>query len=271
MAEAAGRRGLAGFGRVLRALGRVSLAQALQYRLEALGDAALTFVRVGLTLVPLWVVFGQRPLVDQWSRPEMMLVVGWFTLLTGVLEGAVTPSLLAVIDHVRKGTLDFVLLKPADAQLLVSFSKFEPARLADLAAALLLFGWSFHQLGRWPAPRDALVALVLLGAALAVLYAIAILVVSVAFVAVRVDNLLFLFTSLFDLARWPTTIFRGILAVVFTFVLPLALMTTYPALALLGKLEARTVLGALAGAAAFSAAARFAWRRSLARYTSASS
>ena len=142
------------FLRVARALGRLSLVQALQYRAEAIGEALLTLVRVATTLVPLWVVFGQRPSVDGWTRPEMLLVVGWFTLLTGVLEGAVSPSLLAVIEHVRTGTLDFVLIKPADAQLLVSFSRLAPARVIDVLCSLGLFVWAFVQLGRWPAPGE---------------------------------------------------------------------------------------------------------------------
>ena len=103
------------------------------------------------------------------------------------------------------------------------------------------------------------------------LYSIAIIVISIAFVAVRVDNLIFLFGSIFDLARWPSTIFRGALAFIFTYVLPLALMTTYPALALLGRLTLPTALGALAGALLFTIVSRAAWMASLRRYTSASS
>jgi ABC-2 type transport system permease protein len=111
----------------------------------------------------------------------------------------------------------------------------------------------------------------MLGAALVVLYAIAIAVIAIAFFAVRVDNLLFLFQSIFDVARWPSSVFRGPLSVLFTYVLPLALMTTYPALALLGKLRLQTALGALVGALAFALLSRLAWRASLRRYTSASS
>jgi ABC-2 type transport system permease protein len=111
----------------------------------------------------------------------------------------------------------------------------------------------------------------MLVAALLVMYSIAIAVVSIAFVAVRVDNLMFLFQSIFDAARWPSSVFRGVLAVLFTFVLPLALMTTYPALALLGKLTLPTALGAAVGSIAFAAAARATWRMSMRRYTSASS
>ena len=61
------------------------------------------------------------------------MVVGWFTLLHAVLEGAVSPSLTAVVEHVRRGTLDFVLLKPADAQFLVSTAKLEPWHIVDSA------------------------------------------------------------------------------------------------------------------------------------------
>src|SRR5205823_912658 len=244
---------------------------ALQYRFEFAVEGALALLWMGVTLVPLIVVFGARESVADWTFPEMLVVLGWFVALKGILEGTLSPSLLQVIDHVRKGTLDFVLLKPADAQLLVSFSRIEPWRVTDFAGAAVIFAFAFQRIGHAPALMHVLLAAVMLCAAVMVLYSIAILVVAIAFIAVRVDNLLYLFQSVFDVARWPSTIFRGALAVVFTYVLPLALMTTYPALALLGKLTPATAFGALAGTLAFAAFARFSWRASIGRYTSASS
>ena len=257
--------------RVIRALVRASLALALQYRLEFFVGGGLALFWQAVTLVPLWVVFGKRGSVAGWTFPEALLVIGWFTALKAFLEGAVSPSLMAVIEHVRKGTLDFVLIKPVDAQVLVSFAKVEPARSIDLIGATAIFLYAFRQLGHTPHWTQWLTALAMLLAALLVLYSIAIVVVSIAFVAVRVDNLMFLFQSTFDAARWPSSVFRGFFAVLFTFVLPLALMTTYPALALLGRLSLFTALGAAAGSIAFAAMARIAWRLSMARYTSASS
>ena len=61
-----------------------------------------------------------------------------------------------------------------------------------------------------------------------ILYSIWILVVSLAFYVVKVDNLSYLFASIYDVGRWPSTIFRGVLAFVFTFVIPIAVMTTFP-------------------------------------------
>lgn len=257
--------------RVVRALLRASVALALQYRVEFFIEGALALLWMAVTLVPLLVVFGNRGSVAGWSFPEMLVVLGWFVALKGVLEGTLSPSLMQVVEHVRKGTLDFVLIKPADAQLLVSFAKLEPWRVVDLLGAGAIFVYAFHQLGRPPALLHVLLAGLLLGAAVLVLYSIAILVVSIAFIAVRVDNLLYLFQSVFDVARWPSSVFRGALSLLFTFVLPLALMTTYPALALLGKINGRTLVGALAGSLAFAAVARAIWIASIRRYTSASS
>ncbi len=257
--------------RVVRAQLRASVAIALQYRLEFAVEGALALLWVGVTLFPLIVVFGARPEVAGWTFAEMLVVLGWFVALKGVLEGTLSPSLLQVVEHVRKGTLDFVLLKPADAQLLVSLSKLEPWRLIDLAAAGVIFAVAFQRIGHPPGVGEVLLAAALLGAAVLVLYSIAILVVSVAFIAVRVDNLLYLFQSIFDVARWPSTVFRGLLSVIFTFVVPLALMTTYPALALLGKLTAATAAGALFGSLLFASLARAIWLSSIRRYTSASS
>ncbi|HEY2748129.1 MAG TPA: ABC-2 family transporter protein, partial [Polyangia bacterium] len=72
-------------------------------------------------------------------------------------------------------------------------------------------------------------------------------------------------------ARWPSSVFHGVWRILFTFVVPLALMTTYPALALLGRLDSLTALRAFGGAILFVLAARLVWRRAIGHYRSASS
>lgn len=261
-------------GRYLRLLGiqfRASAAVAMQYRVEFLVEGALAVFWMGWSLVPLLVVFGHRDAVAGWSFEEALVVIGWFTLMKGVLEGAVNPSLTSVVEHIRKGTLDFVLLKPADAQFLVSTAKFEPWRVLDLAGGAAIFAVAFHRMGRWPAPGHVLAAALLFACAAGVLYSLWILVISAAFYVVKVDNLSFLFSSIFDAARWPSSVFRGVWRLVFTVVIPLGLMTTYPALALLGRLDAATAGKALLGTAAFAVFSRLVWLRSISRYTSASS
>jgi ABC-2 type transport system permease protein len=248
---------------------RASLLLGLQYRTDFFLDGFVEVFWMMTALVPLLVVFRIRPTVAGWSFGEALMVTGWFTFLEGVLEGAINPSLVSVVDHIRKGTLDFVLVKPADAQFLVSTARFQPWRGVNVVTAFLVFAWGFHLLGRGPSAGAVVVASVMMVAAVTALYSLWILTVSAAFYVVRIDNLTHLFSAIFDAGRWPITVFRGAVRVFFTFVVPLALMTTYPAQALLGTLPARTLAGALAGAFVAFVLSRAVWLGSIARYTSA--
>lgn len=260
--------------RYLRLFGvsfRMSVTTAMTYRVEFVVGGLISLWWLVWALVPLGVVFGATNGVAGWSFPEAMLVVAWFTALRGLLEGMIAPSLQALVEGIRSGTLDFVLLKPADAQFLVSTAKFEVWRLIDVAAAAGIIAWAFARMGRAPEPHHTALALALIGAGALVLYSVWILVVSAAFWVVRLDNLTYLFNSILDFARWPVSVFKGAFRVVFTLVIPLALMTTYPAEALLGRIEARTAALSIAGALAFALASRLLWTRAIGRYTSASS
>jgi len=258
--------------RYLRLLGmqvRASLLLAMQYRLDFLLDGLVEVFWMAAAIVPLLVVFHARPRIAGWSFGEALMVMGWFTFLEGVLEGAINPSLASVVEHIRKGTLDFVLLKPADAQFLVSTARFQPWRGLNVLTAFVIFAWGFRLIGRGPTVGAVALAAVTMLAAVTVLYSLWILTVSAAFYVVRIDNLSHLFSAVFDAARWPIGVFRGLVRLVFTFVVPLALMTTYPAQALLGTLEAGTFAAALGGAVAAFAVSRAVWNASVARYISA--
>jgi ABC-2 type transport system permease protein len=250
---------------------RLSLSVGAAYRWDFVLQGGLSLAWTVLGIIPLYVALHARPAVEGWSYEEALVVVGWFTILKGVLDGGVNPSLIAVVEHIRKGTLDFVLMKPADAQFLVSTSKFEPWKIVDLFAGLGIVVWAFILMGRGPSAIGVIVAIVLLIVAIAVLYSLWILAVAVAFWVVRLDNLSYFFNSLLDFGRWPVGIFRGFVRIFFTVVIPLALMTTYPAEALLGRLALRTASLALLGSVAFVLVGRLVWTRALGRYTSASS
>ncbi len=259
------------YARLLWLQVRTSVLLAAQYRWNFLIDGVISIFWAATAVVPLFVVYGEaaRPGIPGWSFGEALVVTGWFILLQGILEGAINPGLQAVIEHIRKGTLDFVLLKPADAQFLVSTARFQVWRVFHLLNAGAVLALAFHRLGRLPGLGGVAMALVLLAVATGLLYSLWILIVSAAVFAVKVDNLTYLFTAIFDAARWPGPVFRGVLHVVFTFVIPLTVMTTFPAEALLGRLAPEALADAVVGAALFAWVARVVWLRSIARYTSA--
>jgi len=98
---------------------RTSLTLAVQYRFDFFLEGALALFWLAITLIPLLVVYSRRESVAGWSFAEALVVVGLFSVLKAVLDGAITPSLNHVVDGIRKGTLDFILRKPLDALQLI--------------------------------------------------------------------------------------------------------------------------------------------------------
>jgi ABC-2 type transport system permease protein len=257
--------------RLLRAQLRTSLALAMQYRADFLIDGVIEAFWTATALVPLFVVYGNRASIAGWAFGEALLVTAFFTMLQGILEGVVNPCVAQAVEQIRKGTFDFVLLKPHDAQLLVSTARVMPWRSINVVTAIVLVAWGFTLLGRVPSASNLALAALSLAASLTILYSLWMVSVTLAFWVIKVDNLTFLFGSIFDAARWPISVFKGVLRFVFTFLVPLAMMTTFPAEALLGRAGwSKAGLACATAVIAFSLS-RTVWKRALSRYTSASS
>jgi len=250
---------------------RTSTSLALQYRLDFVSDGLVEVLWTVSAMVPLFVAFGVRSEIAGWSFGEALMVTGFFTLLQGVLEGTINPSVALVVDQIRKGTFDFVLLKPVDAQFLASTASFLPWRAVNVLVALVIFAIGFSHLGRAPSFGDVVAACGLLVVGLAILYSLWMLAASLAFYVVKLDNLTFLFGAVFDAARWPSSVFRGALHLIFTFVIPISVMTTFPAEALLGRATLRHLALALGVGTIALIATRALWSHAVGRYTSASS
>lgn len=256
--------------RVLLALFRVSAMTAMQYRSNFLLDLVTALISTASRIGPLFLVYQHRSAVGGWEMPDALLVMAFFLVLAGVQGGLLEPNLGAAVESIRDGRMDLTLLKPADAQLLVSLRTLELSNAWDLLAAVVVGGVALGLRGL-PTPVDALMAGVLLFAGLVALYGLWLCATCASFWFVRVDNLRFLLWSASDAGRWPITVFSGWVRWTLTLVIPVGLVTSYPVLALRGLWTGQHVAIAVGTAAAMLLVSRLLWKRSLASYTSASS
>jgi ABC-2 type transport system permease protein len=255
---------------VIGALLRVALMTAMQYRTSFLVESAAGLGASVGVVVPLVFVYDHTAQVAGWSFHAALLVTGFFLVLQGLVGAFVEPNLGAIVEAVRTGTLDFLLLKPPDAQLVMSVNRLAPVRLWDVLAGLAVAGWGLVSLPT-PSALQAVAAAGLLLAGLTAMYGLWLLVVCTSFWFVRVDNLRYLLGSVVDAGRWPVSVYRGWIRTFVTVVVPVAIVTSYPALALLGQLDVGLVAHAVAVALGMLVLSRLAWRHALRHYTSASS
>jgi ABC-2 type transport system permease protein len=250
---------------------RISAMTALQYRVSFLSEAAISLVWAAWSAQPVLVLFGDRQVINGWTAPEAMLVTGFFLMLAGLMEALIEPALQAVVQEVRDGTLDFVLLKPIDAQVQVSFRRIAPLKLLRCLMGLGVVIYGAAQLPVAPGALQWASSLLWLGFSLLVLNSVFTVVVSTSFYFVRVDNLAYLLQGALEAGRWPLAFYPTAIRVLLTFVLPIGLMTTWPALALRGALAPEALGVGLGVTAAFAILARLIWSRAILRYSSASS
>lgn len=250
---------------------RISVASAMAYRANFVVEGAMSLIWMANTLVPLIVLYSTRHEVAGWTAPQALVVMAYFMAIHAVIEGMISPSLVDLVERIRTGAFDYVLLKPVDAQAMVSASRYEPWKIFELIGSVIVLCYAVPRLAHTPSLAEAGLGALLFVTGVIATYALWIICAAASFWVVRLDNLMYLLSAIFDTARWPVQVFSGAWRFVFTFVVPIAVMTTYPAMALLGLLDARTALATIAGALALLVISRLIWRTAIRSYTSASS
>jgi len=249
---------------------RIGALNELQYR----ANLAIQVVQSGISLftglVVLSLVFAQVNELNGWSQPELLAVLGVFTLVGGIIGTFIQPNMERLIGDVRQGTLDFVLTKPDDSQVLVSVREVRVWKLVDVALGLVILAVALVRLqGRLgPVDAAAFVVALLLGASM--VYCFWLLLTTAAFWIVRMDEIVELFTGLYASGRWPVTLYPEWLRYGLTFLVPVAFAVTVPAEALTGRLTPELLAGAALFAVVLLLVTRFVWRRGLRRYSGAS-
>lgn len=258
----------------LRLLGifyKNALISELEYRVQFWANLGLSLFWLVWAALGVRVFFFSTETIAGWSYPELLVVVGIFFALNGFRQAIIQPNLSQLSSHIRTGTLDYILTRPIDSQFLVSLRHLGVHNWGDPLLGLGLVAFAFTRLGRWPAPGDlALFAVAALAAAL-LLYSLNLALQTTTIWLVNLERADTLVWSLLEAGRFPVSFYRGWVRTALTVVVPVALFTTFPAQALLGRLAPATAalsLGVAAGA--FVAASAF-WRFALRSYTGASS
>ncbi len=257
--------------RVLRAFLSLGVLNFLQYR----SDFAISLLNAVIGLITqvlaLSVVFSATSTLRGWGPYDLLVLVGIHFFLSGLIGIVMRPSMEALMEGIRMGTFDFLLIKPADAQLLASTQVVAPQAATDVVVGVGVILFGMTRLGVSLGPLDLALFLVMLLAGLVIVYSFLLLLATCAFWFVKLENVLVIFQALFGNAgRWPVTIFPPGLRVFLTFVVPVAFAVTVPAQALTGQLSPTTGLLAVVVALAFFVGSRVFWKVALRHYTGAS-
>jgi ABC-2 type transport system permease protein len=250
---------------------RIGALNELQYRANLAVQLFQSGIALATGLAVLGLVFGQTSNLGGWSQSELLAVMGVHILMGGVIQTAIQPNMERLMTDVRQGTLDFILTKPEDAQVMISVREFRIWQAVDIVVGAIVLGIAVAQLDTGLGLGAALIfaGTLLLGAVM--IYCFWLILTTAAFWIVRMDELHELFEGIYQSGRWPVTIYPGWLRISLTYLVPIAFAVTVPAEALTSRLTVETLALAAAFAVGLFLVTRWFWRFGLRNYSGASS
>ena len=226
----------------------------------------------GLQLSFVTVVFSQTESVGTWTKWEMVLLVGASNFIQQLYQAFFLTNCTNLSELIRTGKMDFLLLLPVNTRFLVSL------RVVDLGAFInALFGltvmiFAAAKLNLQPtvAQIAGFSALCLVG--ILIHYSLMFILATICFWTVRAQGIVWGYYNLFNIARMPDEAFHGAFKAVFTFALPVLLVSNVPVRVLADKISSPQSWLLLIGVGlVWAALSELFWRYSVRRYTSASS
>lgn len=254
---------------VLRLFWATAIAAELEYRVNFLLATLSSLGGLAGSLFGLFLFYQNDYTFEGWSWEQALVVLGVFTVLQGFSATFLAPNLNRIVSHIQRGTLDFVLLKPINSQFWLSTHTLSPWGIPDLIFGLIVIFYAGGRLGLQA--TDYLLSLVPILFGFLILYSLWFILGATSIWFVKIYNVTEVLRGLLEAGRFPMVAYPAAYRFFFTFVVPVAFLTTVPAEVILGRGEWIWTLGAGILAIALLFASRAFWKFALRFYTSASS
>ncbi|NLA86448.1 MAG: multidrug ABC transporter permease [Clostridiales bacterium] len=243
------------------------LNSRMAYRFDFFTGLFVSLLGEMLLPVITLVIYSTGAAFPGWSYHEVLLIQSVFIMSTAVANTLFFGVVVLVMEHIREGTFDLYLIKPAPVTLLVIGRAFSFEHVFVFSGGLALFICAVLAL---PAPGIlAWVQFVLVFLlAIAVLMGFVFLMAATLFKWVGNSRLFEVFEAITQFGRYPASIYSKSFRALITYAVPVALLGTIPAAALLKPDSTNGLLLAVVFAFVFLGIGFSVWKLMLKSYSS---
>src|SRR5215470_9925411 len=159
--------------RYLRLIGiyyRSALLAEMEYRTNFISSLVYSILWAFWIVGGVSIFFYHRTSLGGWTYDEMLIVMGLFVIFNGVIDAVLRPNINRLTEHIQKGTLDFVLIKPANSQFLATITSVSVFKGFDIVIGFGLIVYGLYRLGHWPTALDYLLFAVMMPSGLILVY-----------------------------------------------------------------------------------------------------
>lgn len=246
----------------------MSITREIAHRGNLLVGTLQAIVGSGAALLTIQGVFGQTTDLAGWSKTDVILLLGTFQMLSGLLATFVEPNVLWFSSKVHNGLLDELLLKPVPGLLLASLGSHAPLGLLQVAVGSGIWITGLSGLERSPSFPSIVSWLLLTGASVIIVWSsrVSLALLAFWFPLLALDVL---YSAVWQFARYPIEVFRHPIRGFLTWIVPLAFLASIPTRALTSSANGMLTVAAFGVALAGVVLTVMFWNLGLRRYTGA--
>jgi ABC-2 type transport system permease protein len=217
------------------------------------------------------VLFTAGLTINGLTPEQMLMFIGSYTLITGIMDSVYYPNIASIPEYVRMAELDMYLTKPVNSLFMISFRKFDLGLgIPNYAAGITMIVISWVKCGVPFTAWNILGYLFFTIIGCILTYPVLLIPVLVSFWTIKSDSLMDSIWALWDFNNMPMTIYNRTVQLAGVFIIPIFIITNFAPMFVFKILPLSYILYALAAIPIFFGIALFIWKRALRRYSSAS-
>lgn len=248
----------------------MSLQAQMTHRLGSFGFLLGKTIRLLFFFAFVAAVFNHTQSLAGYSLVEMALFFLTFNLVD-IIAQVFFRGIYGARRTVAEGDFDFYLIQPCSPLFRMACSMIDFLDMVTLAPVLFLTGLVFHELPPGLETSRYLLYGLLLTNGVGISFAIHIFVAGLAVRTQELENAIWVYRDVMFMGKFPVDIYGAPARWALTCVIPIAVMCSFPAKALLGTLSTVWTLYALGLSAVLLASSLWFWRDCITHYTSSSS
>jgi len=256
---------------IYAALWKNSVAREMSFKGNFILWIVVELLWFGLQLAFVGVIYSQTDSIGTWSKWQYILLIGSSNFIQQIYQAFFLTNCTGLSELVRTGRMDFLLALPVNTRFIVSTRQVDLGAFVNALFAVCVMVYSAMKLNLHPSFGQLAGFTGLCVVGILIHYSLMFMLASISFWTVRAQGIVWGYYNLFNIARMPDEVFKGAFKAVFTFALPILLVSNVPVRVLADKLTSPSMWLLLLGlGAAWTAVSEWFWRFSLSRYTSAS-
>ena len=254
------------------ALWKNSVVREMGFKVNFLLWIVVDLLWFALQITFIAVIYRHTEHIGDWSKWEVIMLVAASHFTQQIFTGLFLNNCVQLSEHIRTGRFDFFLLLPVNTRFLISFRQVDLGAFVNAMADVAVMVYAARQLHLTPTVLQVAGFLALCGVGVLIHYSLMFLLATISFWTVRSQGIVWGYYSLFNIARMPDEAFQGLFKAIFTFGVPMLLVSNVPVRLLVNKLTSvEPVLMLLGMSLVCFVVSELGWRASIRRYTSASS